>query len=141
MRTFSTEITSFVCVSFSIIYFGLFVDIFKVPRPLAMKKEGIQTRKRKPKNINKSKACSGRYNRVLFSLEKVFQFDSRGTHGSSLAGNGSNSVPMTPTSSSSNSDDCTKTTSPSTQPTASGVSVKQLRAPEKTVLNFILSAV
>ena len=26
----------------------------QVPRPLAMKKEGIQTRKRKPKNLNKS---------------------------------------------------------------------------------------
>lgn len=25
----------------------------QVPRPLAMKKEGIQTRKRKPKNLNK----------------------------------------------------------------------------------------
>lgn len=36
--------------------------LFQVPRPLAMKKEGIQTRKRKPKNINKSKACSGKYN-------------------------------------------------------------------------------
>ncbi|KAB0407034.1 hypothetical protein E2I00_006129 [Balaenoptera physalus] len=68
-----------------------------VPRPLAMKKEGIQTRKRKPKNINKSKACSG---------------------------NSNNSVPMTPTSTSSNSDDCSKNTSPTTQPTASGVSVK-----------------
>lgn len=30
-----------------------------VPRPLAMKKESIQTRKRKPKNINKSKGSSG----------------------------------------------------------------------------------
>lgn len=27
---------------------------WQVPRPLAMKKEGIQTRKRKPKNLNKS---------------------------------------------------------------------------------------
>ncbi|XP_040821944.1 transcription factor GATA-4 isoform X5 [Ochotona curzoniae] len=30
-----------------------------VPRPLAMRKEGIQTRKRKPKNLNKSKAPAG----------------------------------------------------------------------------------
>uniref|UniRef100_H3ABC0 Transcription factor GATA-4 n=1 Tax=Latimeria chalumnae TaxID=7897 RepID=H3ABC0_LATCH len=30
-----------------------------VPRPLAMKKEGIQTRKRKPKNLNKPKASTG----------------------------------------------------------------------------------
>uniref|UniRef100_A0A2K5SJ65 Transcription factor GATA-4 n=1 Tax=Cebus imitator TaxID=2715852 RepID=A0A2K5SJ65_CEBIM len=30
-----------------------------VPRPLAMRKEGIQTRKRKPKNLNKSKTPSG----------------------------------------------------------------------------------
>lgn len=28
----------------------------QVPRPLAMKKEGIQTRKRKPKNLNKSQS-------------------------------------------------------------------------------------
>lgn len=41
-----------------------------------------------------------------------------------LAGNSNNSVPMTPTSTSSNSDDCSKNTSPQTQPTASGVSVK-----------------
>ncbi|KAF3829906.1 hypothetical protein GH733_001857 [Mirounga leonina] len=33
-----------------------------------------------------------------------------------------NSVPMTPTSTSSNSDDCSKNTSPTTQPTASGAS-------------------
>ncbi|XP_068963529.1 transcription factor GATA-4-like, partial [Petaurus breviceps papuanus] len=30
-----------------------------VPRPLAMRKEGIQTRKRKPKNLNKAKTTSG----------------------------------------------------------------------------------
>ncbi|XP_045655334.1 transcription factor GATA-4 isoform X3 [Ursus americanus] len=30
-----------------------------VPRPLAMRKEGIQTRKRKPKNLNKSKTLAG----------------------------------------------------------------------------------
>lgn len=31
----------------------------QVPRPLAMKKESIQTRKRKPKNINKGKSSTG----------------------------------------------------------------------------------
>uniref|UniRef100_A0A8C2VAM2 GATA binding protein 6 n=1 Tax=Chinchilla lanigera TaxID=34839 RepID=A0A8C2VAM2_CHILA len=71
---------------------GLYMKLHGVPRPLAMKKEGIQTRKRKPKNINKSKTCSG---------------------------NSNNSVPMTPTSTSSNSDDCSKNTSPPTQQTAS----------------------
>ncbi|KAL4630457.1 transcription factor GATA-4 [Arapaima gigas] len=34
---------------------GLYMKLHGVPRPLAMKKEGIQTRKRKPKNLNKSK--------------------------------------------------------------------------------------
>lgn len=33
--------------------------ILQVPRPLAMKKEGIQTRKRKPKTLNKAKGSSG----------------------------------------------------------------------------------
>lgn len=37
---------------------GLYMKLHGVPRPLAMKKEGIQTRKRKPKNINKSKSGS-----------------------------------------------------------------------------------
>lgn len=31
----------------------------QVPRPLAMKKESIQTRKRKPKNVAKAKGSSG----------------------------------------------------------------------------------
>ncbi|MBN3288873.1 GATA6 factor, partial [Polyodon spathula] len=63
-------------------------------QPLAMKKEGIQTRKRKPKSLNKSKAPLG----------------------------SSNPVPMTPTSSSSsNSEDCTKTGSPSAPMPASGI--------------------
>ncbi|XP_029966967.1 transcription factor GATA-4 [Salarias fasciatus] len=35
---------------------GLYMKLHGVPRPLAMKKEGIQTRKRKPKNLNKSQA-------------------------------------------------------------------------------------
>ncbi|XP_006642996.2 transcription factor GATA-4 [Lepisosteus oculatus] len=34
---------------------GLYMKLHGVPRPLAMKKEGIQTRKRKPKNLNKAK--------------------------------------------------------------------------------------
>ncbi|XP_056150876.1 transcription factor GATA-4 [Lampris incognitus] len=33
---------------------GLYMKLHGIPRPLAMKKEGIQTRKRKPKNLNKS---------------------------------------------------------------------------------------
>ncbi|XP_053104773.1 transcription factor GATA-6 [Hemicordylus capensis] len=74
---------------------GLYMKLHGVPRPLAMKKEGIQTRKRKPKNIAKTKSCSGN--------------------------NNNNAVPMTPTSTSStNSDDGSKTASPSTQTTASG---------------------
>ncbi|XP_060723929.1 transcription factor GATA-6 isoform X1 [Tachysurus vachellii] len=54
---------------------GLYTKLHGVPRPLAMKKEGIQTRKRKPKNLNKTKGSSA----------------------------GSSSVPVTPTSSSSSS--------------------------------------
>ncbi|XP_058144011.1 transcription factor GATA-4 isoform X2 [Dasypus novemcinctus] len=38
---------------------GLYMKLHGVPRPLAMRKEGIQTRKRKPKNLNKSKAPAG----------------------------------------------------------------------------------
>ncbi|XP_058032695.1 transcription factor GATA-5 [Ahaetulla prasina] len=38
---------------------GLYMKLHGVPRPLAMKKESIQTRKRKPKNVNKSKSSSG----------------------------------------------------------------------------------
>ncbi|KAM4705845.1 transcription factor GATA-6 [Rhinophrynus dorsalis] len=67
---------------------GLYMKLHGVPRPLAMKKEGIQTRKRKPKNVNKSK--------------------------SSGSGNSSHQISMTPTSttSSTNSDDCIKNGSP-----------------------------
>ncbi|XP_059200602.1 transcription factor GATA-6 [Centropristis striata] len=72
---------------------GLYTKLHGVPRPLAMKKEGIQTRKRKPKTLNKTKGSSGN----------------------------NNTVSMTPTStSSSNSEDCSKTSSPSGQ--VSGVS-------------------
>ncbi|XP_063153033.1 transcription factor GATA-5 isoform X2 [Candoia aspera] len=35
---------------------GLYMKLHGVPRPLAMKKESIQTRKRKPKNITKGKS-------------------------------------------------------------------------------------
>ncbi|XP_028909273.1 transcription factor GATA-4 isoform X1 [Ornithorhynchus anatinus] len=38
---------------------GLYMKLHGVPRPLAMRKEGIQTRKRKPKNVNKAKASTG----------------------------------------------------------------------------------
>uniref|UniRef100_A0A7M4F6W3 GATA binding protein 6 n=1 Tax=Crocodylus porosus TaxID=8502 RepID=A0A7M4F6W3_CROPO len=82
---------------------GLYMKLHGVPRPLAMKKEGIQTRKRKPKNINKSKPCSG---------------------------NNNNAVPMTPTSTSStNSDDCSKNASPSAQSAASGAGSSVMSGP------------
>ncbi|XP_066482630.1 transcription factor GATA-5 [Tiliqua scincoides] len=38
---------------------GLYMKLHGVPRPLAMKKESIQTRKRKPKNITKGKSSTG----------------------------------------------------------------------------------
>ncbi|XP_008155329.2 transcription factor GATA-5 [Eptesicus fuscus] len=38
---------------------GLYTKLHGVPRPLAMKKESIQTRKRKPKNVAKTKGSSG----------------------------------------------------------------------------------
>ncbi|XP_059115802.1 transcription factor GATA-5 [Peromyscus eremicus] len=38
---------------------GLYMKLHGVPRPLAMKKESIQTRKRKPKNPTKTKGSSG----------------------------------------------------------------------------------
>ncbi|XP_028997827.1 transcription factor GATA-4 [Betta splendens] len=38
---------------------GLYMKLHGVPRPLAMKKEGIQTRKRKPKTLNKSQTATG----------------------------------------------------------------------------------
>ncbi|XP_019492699.1 PREDICTED: transcription factor GATA-5 [Hipposideros armiger] len=38
---------------------GLYTKLHGVPRPLAMKKESIQTRKRKPKNVAKAKGSSG----------------------------------------------------------------------------------
>ncbi|KAK7945468.1 hypothetical protein WMY93_001196 [Mugilogobius chulae] len=76
---------------------GLYTKLHGVPRPLAMKKEGIQTRKRKPKTLNKSKGSS--------------------------SGNNNNTVSMTPTStSSSNSEDCSKTSSPTTQVSSSVLS-------------------
>lgn len=96
-----------------------------------MKKEGIQTRKRKPKNINKSKACSGKYKRIrqlncksFFPLAGKYLFLIPVPH---LSGSSTTAVPMTPTSTSStNSDDCSKNASPSTQTAASGVSRKPM---------------
>ncbi|XP_007520373.1 transcription factor GATA-5 [Erinaceus europaeus] len=38
---------------------GLYMKLHGVPRPLAMKKESIQTRKRKPKNVSRTKGSSG----------------------------------------------------------------------------------
>ncbi|XP_043946341.1 transcription factor GATA-5 [Protopterus annectens] len=38
---------------------GLYMKLHGVPRPLAMKKESIQTRKRKPKNLPKAKNSTG----------------------------------------------------------------------------------
>ncbi|KAK2489849.1 hypothetical protein MC885_012241 [Smutsia gigantea] len=38
---------------------GLYTKLHGVPRPLAMKKESIQTRKRKPKSVAKTKGSSG----------------------------------------------------------------------------------
>uniref|UniRef100_A0A9W3HHP8 Transcription factor GATA-5 n=1 Tax=Camelus bactrianus TaxID=9837 RepID=A0A9W3HHP8_CAMBA len=38
---------------------GLYTKLHGVPRPLAMKKESIQTRKRKPKNVAKTRGASG----------------------------------------------------------------------------------
>ncbi|TRY56093.1 hypothetical protein DNTS_007817 [Danionella cerebrum] len=95
---------------------GLYTKLHGVPRPLAMKKEGIQTRKRKPKTLNKSKGSSG-----MFSSERHSCADAQ--ENSELTGGlfltGSSSVPMTPTSSSSsNSEECTKS-SPSQVPVTS----------------------
>nr|XP_008518450.1 PREDICTED: transcription factor GATA-5 [Equus przewalskii] len=38
---------------------GLYMKLHGVPRPLAMKKESIQTRKRRPKNVAKTKGSAG----------------------------------------------------------------------------------
>nr|XP_026263639.1 transcription factor GATA-5 [Urocitellus parryii] len=38
---------------------GLYMKLHGVPRPLAMKKESIQTRKRKPKSTAKTRGCPG----------------------------------------------------------------------------------
>lgn len=92
-----------------------------------MKKEGIQTRKRKPKTLNKTKGSSGEllskyisiYNMLLtiIPILKNFLFIIYMFY----VFLGNNSVSMTPTStSSSNSEDCSKTSSPSGQ--VSGVS-------------------
>ncbi|OCT76703.1 hypothetical protein XELAEV_18031904mg [Xenopus laevis] len=98
---------------------GLYMKLHGVPRPLAMKKEGIQTRKRKPKNLNKSKSSSSN-------------------------GNSSHHITMTPTSttSSTNSDDCIKNGSPSqnTAPvvTSSLMSAQQTgsASPDSNILKY-----
>ncbi|KFO15415.1 Transcription factor GATA-5, partial [Balearica regulorum gibbericeps] len=48
----------------------------KVPRPLAMKKESIQTRKRKPKNITKSKTSTGSTTSATNSPSSITNSDS-----------------------------------------------------------------
>ncbi|KAL7850988.1 hypothetical protein AOLI_G00213440 [Acnodon oligacanthus] len=92
---------------------GLYTKLHGVPRPLAMKKEGIQTRKRKPKTLNKTKGSSG-----------------------------SSSVPMTPTSSSSSSsssstsEESSKNSPPSAQVSVTSVNsstmVGQVEVPGTT---------
>ncbi|XP_066508409.1 GATA-binding factor 6-B-like isoform X2 [Hoplias malabaricus] len=92
---------------------GLYTKLHGVPRPLAMKKEGIQTRKRKPKTLNKTKGSSG-----------------------------SSSVPMTPTSSSSSSsssstsEESSKNSPPSAQVSVTSVNssamVAQIEVPGTT---------
>nr|AAF15275.1 zinc finger transcription factor Gata4 [Danio rerio] len=49
---------------------GLYMKLHGVPRPLAMKKEGIQTRKRKPKNISKTKPGSSEGQSAISAGEK-----------------------------------------------------------------------
>ncbi|EMP35835.1 Transcription factor GATA-5 [Chelonia mydas] len=48
----------------------------KVPRPLAMKKESIQTRKRKPKNITKGKTSTGSTTSATNSPSSITNSDS-----------------------------------------------------------------
>ncbi|KAG8442175.1 hypothetical protein GDO86_011105 [Hymenochirus boettgeri] len=96
---------------------GLYMKLHGVPRPLAMKKEGIQTRKRKPKNLNKSKSSSSN-------------------------GNGSHQIPMTPTSttSSTNSDDCIKNNSPNNSQNSAPVVASSLlsgsTSPDSNALKY-----
>ncbi|XP_053549076.1 transcription factor GATA-5 [Bombina bombina] len=55
---------------------GLYMKLHGVPRPLAMKKESIQTRKRKPKNANKGKSTTGSTASATNSPSSVTNTDS-----------------------------------------------------------------
>ncbi|NWY96696.1 GATA5 factor, partial [Loxia curvirostra] len=55
---------------------GLYMKLHGVPRPLAMKKESIQTRKRKPKNITKGKASTGSTTSTTNSPSSITTSDS-----------------------------------------------------------------
>ncbi|XP_006896936.1 PREDICTED: transcription factor GATA-5 [Elephantulus edwardii] len=50
---------------------GLYMKLHGVPRPLAMKKESIQTRKRKPKTTTKAKGSSGSASSTSLSPSSV----------------------------------------------------------------------
>ncbi|NXG66394.1 GATA5 factor, partial [Hemiprocne comata] len=55
---------------------GLYMKLHGVPRPLAMKKESIQTRKRKPKNITKGKSSTGSTTSATNSPSSITNSDS-----------------------------------------------------------------
>ncbi|XP_051488891.1 transcription factor GATA-5 [Apus apus] len=55
---------------------GLYMKLHGVPRPLAMKKESIQTRKRKPKNITKGKTSTGSTTSATNSPSSITNSDS-----------------------------------------------------------------
>ncbi|NWU13447.1 GATA5 factor, partial [Cephalopterus ornatus] len=55
---------------------GLYMKLHGVPRPLAMKKESIQTRKRKPKNITKGKVSTGSTTSATNSPSSITNSDS-----------------------------------------------------------------
>ncbi|NWU77741.1 GATA5 factor, partial [Onychorhynchus coronatus] len=55
---------------------GLYMKLHGVPRPLAMKKESIQTRKRKPKSITKGKASTGSTTSATNSPSSITNSDS-----------------------------------------------------------------
>ncbi|XP_028591229.2 transcription factor GATA-5 [Podarcis muralis] len=55
---------------------GLYMKLHGVPRPLAMKKESIQTRKRKPKNITKGKSSTGSTNSTTNSPSSITNSES-----------------------------------------------------------------
>lgn len=61
-KTYSNALSS---IKASRIKILICLSNLQVPRPLAMKKEGIQTRKRKPKTLNKSKGSSGKSNIMI----------------------------------------------------------------------------